>query len=110
MYFITLFPVSINGLGLQEVALTAIFTELGGISTQAALVLMGLDGGVAVHPCGFRAPHESQLDDGLSGLGDGTVQLGAIAGALEIAFQAAPVRRRRGIHHPAQRRADSVQD
>jgi len=39
VYFITLFPVSINGLGLQEVALTAIFTELGGISTQAALVL-----------------------------------------------------------------------
>lgn len=39
VYFITLFPVSINGLGLQEVALTAVFTQVGGISTQAALVL-----------------------------------------------------------------------
>lgn len=39
VYFITLFPVSINGLGVQEVALTAVFTQLGGISTQAALVL-----------------------------------------------------------------------
>lgn len=39
VYFITLFPISINGLGLQEVALTAVFTQLGGISTQAALVL-----------------------------------------------------------------------
>lgn len=39
VYFITLFPISINGLGLQEVALTAVFIQLGGISTQAALVL-----------------------------------------------------------------------
>ncbi len=39
VYFITLFPISINGLGLQEAALTLAFTQLGGISTQAALVL-----------------------------------------------------------------------
>ena len=39
VYFVTLFPISINGLGLQEVALTVAFTQLGGTSTQAALLL-----------------------------------------------------------------------
>jgi uncharacterized membrane protein YbhN (UPF0104 family) len=46
-YFITLIPVSINGLGLREVSISYIFPELGGISVQAALslaiLLRGLD-------------------------------------------------------------------
>ncbi|HUF39904.1 MAG TPA: lysylphosphatidylglycerol synthase transmembrane domain-containing protein [Anaerolineales bacterium] len=35
-YFVTLLPVSINGLGLQELSMTAIFTGLGGVSVGAA--------------------------------------------------------------------------
>ena len=46
-YFITLIPVSINGLGLRELSISYIFPELGGISMQAALslaiLLRGLD-------------------------------------------------------------------
>jgi len=46
-YFITLIPVSINGLGLRELSISYIFPELGGISVQAALslaiLLRGLD-------------------------------------------------------------------
>jgi len=38
-YFITLLPVSINGLGVQEVALTFFFVHYGGVSTQNALVI-----------------------------------------------------------------------
>lgn len=38
-YFITLLPISINGLGVQEVALTFLFVNYGGASTQNALVL-----------------------------------------------------------------------
>jgi uncharacterized membrane protein YbhN (UPF0104 family) len=38
-YFVTLMPFSINGLGLREVSVTYIFSELGGISLQAALTL-----------------------------------------------------------------------
>lgn len=46
-YFITLIPVSINGLGLRELSISYIFPELGGVSVQAALslaiLLRGLD-------------------------------------------------------------------
>ena len=35
-YFVTLLPVSINGLGLQELSMTAIFSSLGGVSLAAA--------------------------------------------------------------------------
>jgi hypothetical protein len=35
-YFVTLLPVSINGLGLQELSMTAIFTGLGGVSVAGA--------------------------------------------------------------------------
>jgi uncharacterized membrane protein YbhN (UPF0104 family) len=46
-YFITLMPVSINGLGLRELSISYIFPELGGVSMQAALslaiLLRGLD-------------------------------------------------------------------
>jgi uncharacterized membrane protein YbhN (UPF0104 family) len=35
-YFVTLLPISINGLGLQELSMTAIFTGLGGVSVSAA--------------------------------------------------------------------------
>jgi hypothetical protein len=38
-YFITLLPVSINGLGVQEVVLTFFFVNYGGVSTQNALVI-----------------------------------------------------------------------
>lgn len=39
VYFITLLPVSINGLGLQEISLALIFTRAGGISAPNALTL-----------------------------------------------------------------------
>ncbi|RPI83431.1 MAG: UPF0104 family protein, partial [Chloroflexi bacterium] len=38
-YFITLLPISINGLGLQELSTTVLFAGLGGISTSNALTL-----------------------------------------------------------------------
>jgi hypothetical protein len=39
VYFITLFPISLNGLGVQEVALTFVFTRLLGLPTDVVLVL-----------------------------------------------------------------------
>ena len=39
IYFITLIPISINGLGVQELSLTYVFSHLGGVSMQAALTL-----------------------------------------------------------------------
>ncbi len=39
IYFITLIPVSINGLGLQEASLSLIFATLGGVSESNSLVL-----------------------------------------------------------------------
>jgi len=39
IYFVTLIPISINGLGVQEVSLTYVFSHFGGISMQAALTL-----------------------------------------------------------------------
>lgn len=38
-YFVTLVPVSINGLGLRELSLTYIFSELGGVSVGSALTV-----------------------------------------------------------------------
>jgi uncharacterized membrane protein YbhN (UPF0104 family) len=38
-YFVTLVPISINGLGLRELSLTYIFTELGGVSMGSALTV-----------------------------------------------------------------------
>jgi hypothetical protein len=38
-YFVTLMPFSINGLGLREVSISYIFTEIGGVSLQSALAL-----------------------------------------------------------------------
>ena len=35
-YFVTLLPISINGLGLQELSMTFIFTTLGGVSVSTA--------------------------------------------------------------------------
>lgn len=35
-YFVTLLPISINGLGLQELSMTAIFSGLGGVSLAGA--------------------------------------------------------------------------
>lgn len=38
-YFITLVPISVNGLGVQELSITFLFTTLGGISPTAGLTL-----------------------------------------------------------------------
>ena len=38
-YLITLMPFSINGLGIREVSISYIFTNLGGVSIQSALTL-----------------------------------------------------------------------
>jgi hypothetical protein len=39
VYFITLFPISINGYGLQEISTAAMFTILGGVSQEASLTV-----------------------------------------------------------------------
>ena len=39
IYFITLLPVSINGLGLQEISVTNLFSTLGGISIETSIAL-----------------------------------------------------------------------
>ena len=39
IYFITLLPISINGLGLQEFSLSLIYTNLAGVSEANSLVL-----------------------------------------------------------------------
>ncbi|KPL84622.1 hypothetical protein SE15_06085 [Thermanaerothrix daxensis] len=41
-YFITLIPISINGLGLQELSITYLYTHFGGVEPQAGLVLATL--------------------------------------------------------------------
>lgn len=38
-YFITLLPVSINGMGVQELSFTFLFTTFGGLSSASALVI-----------------------------------------------------------------------
>jgi glycosyltransferase 2 family protein len=38
-YFVTLLPISINGLGVQELSMTFLFTQVGGISEPTALTL-----------------------------------------------------------------------
>lgn len=38
-YFVTLLPLSINGLGIQEVSAAIIFTQLGGVSASSSLTL-----------------------------------------------------------------------
>lgn len=38
-YFVTLIPISINGLGLQEVSIAYLFSHFGGVSPETALVL-----------------------------------------------------------------------
>lgn len=38
-YFVTLLPISINGLGVQELSMTFFFTQVGGISEPTALTL-----------------------------------------------------------------------
>lgn len=38
-YFVTLLPVSLNGLGLQEVSITMLYSRFGGVSMEAALAL-----------------------------------------------------------------------
>jgi uncharacterized membrane protein YbhN (UPF0104 family) len=42
IYFITLIPISINGYGVQELALTFFFTQVAGISEPAALAVAAL--------------------------------------------------------------------
>lgn len=38
-YFVSLVPISINGLGLQEVSITMLYSQFGGVSLDAALAL-----------------------------------------------------------------------
>jgi glycosyltransferase 2 family protein len=38
-YFVTLLPISINGLGVQELSLTFMLTHFGGITEPTALTL-----------------------------------------------------------------------
>jgi hypothetical protein len=38
-YYITLLPVSINGLGVQELSIAYIYTQFGGVSSDSALVM-----------------------------------------------------------------------
>jgi uncharacterized membrane protein YbhN (UPF0104 family) len=38
VYFITLLPISVNGMGTQELAISLLFTRLGGVSAESALV------------------------------------------------------------------------
>jgi uncharacterized membrane protein YbhN (UPF0104 family) len=38
-YFITLLPVSINGMGIQELSITGLYTHFGGVSTESGLIL-----------------------------------------------------------------------
>lgn len=38
-YFVTLMPISINGLGLRELSVTYIFSEVGGVPLETALTL-----------------------------------------------------------------------
>jgi uncharacterized membrane protein YbhN (UPF0104 family) len=39
IYFLTLLPISINGLGIQEISLTYVFASIGGVSMQGSLTL-----------------------------------------------------------------------
>jgi len=39
VYLITLLPISINGYGVQEIAVTLIYTNVGGISLQSGLTI-----------------------------------------------------------------------
>ncbi len=39
VYYVSLLPFSLNGLGIQELSLTVVMTRLGGVSTEAALAL-----------------------------------------------------------------------
>jgi uncharacterized membrane protein YbhN (UPF0104 family) len=40
-YFVTLFPISINGLGVQELSMTFLLTQLGGLSpSESATVAL----------------------------------------------------------------------
>lgn len=39
VYYVSLLPFSLNGLGIQELSLTVVMTRLGGISLEAALAL-----------------------------------------------------------------------
>ncbi len=38
-YFITLLPISINGMGVQELTIAYIYTQFGGVSSDSGLVL-----------------------------------------------------------------------
>jgi len=38
-YYITLLPISINGLGVQELSIAYIYSQFGGVSPESALVM-----------------------------------------------------------------------
>jgi uncharacterized membrane protein YbhN (UPF0104 family) len=70
-YFVTLVPVSINGLGLRELSLTYIFSELGGVSVGSALtvalilrtldMLISLPGAILIPTLPADRPSESRV-------------------------------------------------
>ena len=68
-----------------------------------------LDGGMARHAFRLAAPHESQLDDRLAGLGDGGAPIGAIAGLGQVGVETAAVGGGKQVDQPAQRGAEGVQ-
>jgi uncharacterized membrane protein YbhN (UPF0104 family) len=39
VYLVTLLPISINGYGLQELSISVIFSEVGGVSLQSGLTV-----------------------------------------------------------------------
>jgi hypothetical protein len=70
-YFVTLVPVSINGLGLREVSLTYIFSELGGVSIGSALtvalilrtmdMLISLPGAILIPTLSAQRPNDGAV-------------------------------------------------
>jgi uncharacterized membrane protein YbhN (UPF0104 family) len=72
-YFLTLIPISINGLGLQEVSMTFIYVALGGVSTASilptAILVRVMDTLVSV-PGAFVLPQSLARSDSAGQAGD----------------------------------------
>ncbi len=71
-YFVTLFPVSINGLGIQEISMAFIFSNIGGVSLNHALTVavlirtleMSASLPGALFLSQFVSPQEENTDEG----------------------------------------------
>ena len=72
-YFVTLIPVSINGLGLRELSVTYIFSELAGIPIETALtlalilrtldLLVSLPGAILIPTLPSNRPERSRVSE-----------------------------------------------